>query len=81
MVFEKVKKPCSDVLVIYYILKTKQKLTSDNSLIFERIKDMFTGACEIILTKNLPKNQQNIFLGNNSLAFRTQAFYSENLFL
>ena len=33
------------------------------------IMDMFTGACGIILTLNLPKNQQKSFFGNNSLIF------------
>ena len=31
--------------------------------------DMFTGACGIILTLNLPKNQQKSFFRNNSLIF------------
>ena len=30
---------------------------------------MFTGACGIILTLNLPKNQQKSFFRNNSLIF------------
>ena len=33
------------------------------------LMDMFTGACGIILTLKLPKNQQKSFFGNNSLIF------------
>ena len=53
----------------YSIMVCKYVARSESECFIGFIMDIFKGACGIILTLNLPKNQQKSFFGNNSHIF------------